>query len=204
MNKQEKNIEDVIIIPDKSDIDDFYFDHFLDNPETVAVIAEKSIIEYLMYEALDLFAAVSIRKVDLELDEDNAEYMMTLDDDCNMVVCPIEFYDDDYFTDIGYAYVSMDGDISQMTINHLLDRDVKIVLFGNDCDEKCDDDDDNGKLDSYSETHTISRSDDGTPEGFTKSWATNKYGCGVYSSYSFFSDNLDLLRNIANEFGIKI
>ena len=61
--------------------------------------------------------------------------MITGDDDGYMVVQPVEYYDDKYFNDIGYAFVDMDGCVDQMTIDVLLDRDVEIVLFGYDDDE---------------------------------------------------------------------
>ena len=84
---------------------------------------------------------ITVQSVDLELDNEDAEYMISVDDDGYMVVQPVEYYDDKYFNDIEYAFVDMDGCVEQMTIDNLLNRDVEIELFGIDecsCDEcKC-------------------------------------------------------------------
>ena len=53
-----------------------------------------------------------------------------------------------------------------------------------------------------SESTYISRAKDGTPEGFSKSWVTVKDGKTCYSSYCHYSDNLDMLREIASDFGV--
>ncbi len=55
-----------------------------------------------------------------------------------------------------------------------------------------------------SESTYISRSKDGTPEGFSKSWITAKNGMICYSSYSHYSNNLDILKNIAFDFDVKL
>ena len=52
---------------------------------------------------------ITVKRVDLELDSEDAEYMISVDDDGYMVVQPIEYYDDKYFEAIEYAYVDMDG-----------------------------------------------------------------------------------------------
>ena len=79
---------------------------------------------------------ITVKRVDLELDSEDAEYMISVDDDGYMVVQPVEYYDDKYFKDIEYAFVDMDGCVEQMTIDNLLNRDVEIVLFGID-DDAC-------------------------------------------------------------------
>lgn len=55
-----------------------------------------------------------------------------------------------------------------------------------------------------SESVYIRRSKDGTPEGFSKSWCTVKDGVTCYSSYSHYSNNLDMLRKIAKDFGVAL
>ena len=73
---------------------------------------------------------ITFKRFDLELVSEDAEYMISVDDDGYMVVQPVEYYDDKYFKDIEYAFVDMDGCVDQMTIDNLLDRDVDIILFG--------------------------------------------------------------------------
>lgn len=65
--------------------------------------------------------------------------------------------------------------------------------------EKCDYNDTN-----HSESTHISRAKDGTPEGFTKSWSTIGNGVTCYSSYSHYNNDIDILREIAKKFGVKL
>ena len=140
MNKQEKNIVDILTFDEIDDIVYIFIDKVYHTDKTVALITNKELIEYAMDELLE-DSYITVKRVDLELDSEDVEYMISVDDDGYMVVQPVEYYDDKYFNDIEYAFVDMDGCVEQMTIDNLLDRDVKIVLFGIDeCDcDKCDD-----------------------------------------------------------------
>ena len=139
MNKQEKNIVDILTFDEIEDIVNVFIHKLYNTDKTVALISNKYLIEYAMEELL-ADDDISVRKVELELGED-AEYMISVDDGY-MVVQPIEYYDDKYFNDIEYAFVDMDGCVEQMTIDNLLDRNVKIVLFGIDDECNCDECDD--------------------------------------------------------------
>ena len=137
MNKQEKNIVDILTFDEIEDIVDIFIDKVYHTDKTAALITNKELVEYAMNELLE-DSYITVKRVDLELDSEDAEYMISVDDDGYMVVQPVEYYDDKYFNDIEYAFVDMDGCVEQMTIDNLLDRDVKIVLFGIDecdCDE---------------------------------------------------------------------
>ena len=141
MNKQEKNIVDILSFDEIEDIVDIFIDKVYHTDKTVALITNKELVEYAK-DVLINDEYIAVKRVDLELDSEDAEYMISVDDDGYMVVQPVEYYDDKYFKDIEYAFVDMDGCVDQMTIDNLLDRDVEIVLFGYDdvcgCDE-CDD-----------------------------------------------------------------
>ena len=138
MNKQEKNIVDILTFDEIEDIVDIFIDKVYHTDKTVALITNKELVEYAMDVLLE-DSYITVKRVDLELDSEYAEYMISVDDDGYMVVQPVEYYDDKYFNDIEYAFVDMDGCVEQMTIDNLLDRDVEIELFGYedecDCDE---------------------------------------------------------------------
>ena len=137
MNKQEKNIVDVLTFDEIEDIVDIFIDKVYHTDKTVALITNKELVEYAMDELLE-DSYITVKRVDLELDSEYAEYMISVDDDGYMVVQPVEYYDDKYFNDIEYAFVDMDGCVEQMTIDNLLNRDVEILLFGIDDDCSCD------------------------------------------------------------------
>ena len=142
MNKQEKNIVDILTFDEIEDIVDIFIDKVYHTDKTVALITNKELVEYAMDVLLN-DDCITVKRVDLELDSEDTEYMISVDDDGYMVVQPIEYYDDKYFNGIEYAFVDMDGCVEQMTIDNLLDRDVELVLFGigecscDECDE-CD------------------------------------------------------------------
>ena len=139
MNKQEKNIVDILTFDEIEDIVDIFIDKVYHTDKTVALITNKELVEYAMDELLE-DSYITVKRVDLELDSEDVEYMISVDDDGYMVVQPVEYYDDKYFNGIEYAFVDMDGCVEQMTIDALLDRDVELVLFGIgecSCDE-CD------------------------------------------------------------------
>ena len=145
MNKQEKNIVDILTFDEIEDIVDIFIDKVYHTDKTVALITNKELVEYAMDELLN-DDCITVKRVDLELDSEYAEYMISVDDDGYMVVQPVEYYDDKYFNDIEYAFVDMDGCVEQTTIDNLLDRDVEIELFGyedecgcDECKECCDD-----------------------------------------------------------------
>ena len=129
MNKQEKNIVDILTFDEIEDIVDIFIDKVYHTDKTVALITNKELVEYAMNELLN-DDCITVKRVDLELDSEDVEYMISVDDDGYMVVQPVEYYDDKYFNGIEYAFVDMDGCVEQMTIDNLLDRNVEVVLFG--------------------------------------------------------------------------
>ena len=137
MNKQEKNIVDILTFDETEDIVDIFIDKVYHTDKTVALITNKELVEYAMDELLN-DDCITVKRVDLELDSEDAIYMISVDDDGYMVVQPVEYYGDKYFKDIEYAFVDMDGCVDQMTIDNLLDRNVEIVLFGYEDERKCD------------------------------------------------------------------
>ena len=172
MNKQEKNIVDILTFDEIEDIVDIFIDKIRHADETVALIANKDLVECVMEDIIydDYF---SVKRVDLELDD--VEYMISVDGDGNIVVQPIEYYDDKYFNDIEYAFVDMDGCVEQMTIDNLLDRDIPIVLFGHEDSYECD-----CKV-CKSKNKELDIDEDG------HSFSISKVNENGYSSYSFYS-----------------
>lgn len=136
MNKQEKNIVDILTFDEIEDIVDIFINKVYHTDKTIALITNKELVEYAMDELFN-DDCITVKRVDLELDSEDAEYMISVDDDGYMVVQPVEYYDDKYFKDIQFAFVDMDGCVDQITIDNLLDRDVEIVLFGYDDECGC-------------------------------------------------------------------
>lgn len=80
--------------------------------------------------------------------------------------------------------------------------EVGIIDEECDCDEcqcTCTDKD----TDDSESTH-ISRDKEGNPLGFSKTWSTVRDGVHCYSSYSHYSSDVDMLRSIASDFGVRL
>ena len=57
----------------------------------------------------------------------------------------------------------------------------------------------------HSNSVTVSRDKFGTPTGFTKSWfRDNGDGVSQYSSYSYYCNNEDMLRDLAQDLGVEL
>lgn len=96
------------------------------------------------------------------------------------------------------AYV-MDN-CSSAVFKHIESEEIYEICVGENNDELSNTLNDT----QNSESTYISRAKDGTPEGFSKSWVTVKDGMTCYSSYSHYSDNIDMLKKIASDFGVKL
>ena len=172
MNKQEKNIKDVLTFENIEDIVESFIEKLYNTDKTVALISDKKIVRKAM-DTLMSIDYITVKRVDLDIDD--AEYMISVDGDGNMVVQPIEYYDNKYFMGIEYAFVDMDGIICQATIDNLLERNIPIVLFGDEdgyececevCKTKCNE----LSIDEDSHSFSISKADS-----------------NGYTSYSFYS-----------------
>ena len=174
MNKQEKNIKDVLTFENIEDIIESFIEKLYNTDKTVALISDKKIVRKAMDTLMNI-DYITVKRVDLELDIDDAEYMISVDGDGNMVVQPIEYYDNKYFMGIEYAFVDMDGIICQATIDNLLERNIPIVLFGHedgsDCEcEVC-----------KTNCNELSIGED------SHSFSISKADSNGYTSYSFYS-----------------
>lgn len=80
-----------------------------------------------------------------------------------------------------------------------------------DCYDDCEKrEDSDGKYEdlydytSNSNSVVVSKSKDGTPNGFTKSWYTDRDNQFSSYTYSFQCDNLDIVKKVAKDFGIRL
>lgn len=138
MNKYAENISDIITLDATEEIVDIFLESLEMTDRTTGIIANKELIEYAMGEALAQ-DWINVRRIDIELND--LEYMLSVDDDGDLVVQPVIEYADKYFSSMETVYISMDGDVSQDIIDNCVDRDVNVILFGyenepNECDCK--------------------------------------------------------------------
>lgn len=198
---------EIIELEELTDIAEMLITSFTDldlYDNTISVVANRDLIGYVMNEVLSI-DEFTIRKIDLEIDEHDFPYMISISKDKNITVEPIEVLTE-AFSDADIVYISMEGDIDQYIIDYCLNRDKKVILFGledeparncSNCRETSLDTDD-------TESTHISRDKDGNILGFTKSWSTNNGDTSYYSSYSHYSTDKSALKEIAKNFGVKL
>ena len=133
MNKYEENISDIITLDATEEIVDIFLESLEMTDKTTGIIANKELVEYAMGEALAQ-DWINVRRVDIELED--LEYMLSVDNDGDLVVQPVADFKDKYFSSMETVYISMDGDVSQDVIDNCIDRDVNVILFG--YEDECD------------------------------------------------------------------
>ena len=175
----------------------------LEEYKDVAIIAKyeeaRQIIKELMCIGYDLH---SIVMHDVEYDGYEAEYIISLYDD-ELWVEPM-MRESGYITDDSPIMYVL-GNCSSKVIPYCKGKVVFEITVGEEecgCDEcqcSCKDND----TDDSESTH-ISRDKHGNPLGFSKTWSTVRDGVHCYSSYSHYSSDVDMLRNIASDFGVRL
>ena len=133
-------------------------------------------------------------------------YMMFVRQDCGVSIEPAYGKKGvPIIHDAKTAFIFMD-DCKQDVVDYCVKSDKNVVLFDYedecDCDERqcsCTDKD----TDDSESTH-ISRDKHGNPLGLSKTWSTVRDGVHCYSSYSHYSSDVDMLRSIASDFGVRL
>ena len=97
--------------------------------------------------------------------------------------------------DVVFVHEDVDGNFIKKN------ADENIVLFS-----VCDEGDDCNDLncEGCSESTYVTKDDDGTPVGFTKSKSTFHDGYTEQYNFSYYSDNFDFLRVVADAFGVEL
>ena len=181
--KKENKYEtiEMLDLEDKAeDIVDIFIDKILETDKTVGLIANREIAEYLMDFLLDI-DEISIRKINLPNDSENDEFFVSVTDDGELTVVPIEEFSVLDSTDI--FYIDMDGDIEQNIINYCVNWDKEVILFGQ-AEDDCDGDCENCSVHDETYLHT-SEDEDGNTHGFTASRSDGE----SYMSYSYYSSD---------------
>lgn len=98
-------------------------------------------------------------------------------------------------------YIDCDK-IFEFSVNEIDDADEDEMCCSGCAD--CEDTDDEITT-HHSNSVTVSRDKFGTPTGFTKSWfRDNGDGVSQYSSYSYYCNDEDILRDMARDLDIKL
>ena len=114
MNKQEKNIVDILTFDEIEDIVDIFIDKVYHTDKTVALITNKELVEYAMDVLLN-DDCITVKRVDLELDSEYAEdvsvrFLVPLTERTSMEKQLLESFQGSAKTEIeDYGYYAKNG-----------------------------------------------------------------------------------------------
>ena len=179
----------------------------VDEYENVAIIAKYDEANAIVRELLCMgYDIASIHLGKEEFDEYYDEYIISIDNidgDTTEVWCEPFKRGDKYIIDDSVITFVMDNCSSACIPNCKGDVVIEVGIGNDECDScECCDCTDKDTDDSES-TH-ISRDKHGNPLGFSKTWSTVRDGVHCYSSYSHYSSDVNMLRSIASDFGVKL
>lgn len=173
------------------------FDSLENEFDDISIIAKydeaKEIIKKLLFVGFD------INSLEIYSNDYYEEYIISIDSDMS-VWCEKFKRETGYINDTPSVAYVMDN-CNSAVFKHINSDEIYEVCIGENDDEKTQ----STSLDTNnSESIYISRSKDGTPEGFSKSWFTVEDGITCYSSYSHYSNDINALKDIASDFGVKL
>lgn len=179
----------------------------------IAVYAKRDLINELFVSLISdgyIFSYADFDNLD-DMVKDTI-YLMMIMDDCRVSIEPaisdsgiVIMHDADKV--LIYADDCEDK-CGKRIIDYCVNEDMNITYFDLDGNDKCEinetDECSYKENQSIAETINIIRNDNGNPEGFTKS-LFHKVGNGSYcTSYSYYDNDVETLKKVADEFGIKI
>lgn len=205
--KSDEFVQDVILEDVKTLVDDISdkFDTIKDAFGDISIIAKYESAKEIIAELVCIgYPLVSIEFEKPDWGNYYDEYLISLNFDG--IWCEKFRRDSGYLTDESTITYILD-DCSSKVISKCKSEMVYEV-----CIEECDEDecskcccDESTDLDTNeSETTYVSRDKNGTPLGFSKTWSTEEDGVHCYSSYSHYSNNLSMLKEIASDFGVRL
>ena len=175
-------------------------DNGLDEVEFIGYYDDVSIVlkNLLMF---DETSPCFINMVDSEYDDYEKEYSIILDSDMN-IWCEKAYMDDEYlFVVSEKVYVADDCDpellenietcedrVYEVTYSLEPEKETKKACPGNG---------------SHGVLTRVATDESGKLRGFEKSWETHEDGFNYKSSYSFFSSNEEMLKNMLANFDVK-
>lgn len=175
------------------------FDSLENEFSEISIIAKyyeaKEIIKELLCLGFDI-ASLDIHDELWENYYDEYIISVSCDEECHSVWCEKFKRETGYINDTPSVAYIMDN-CSSNVIKHIDSEKIYEVCVGEEEESRLSDT-------QNSESIYVSRAKDGTPIGFSKSWSTVNNGVTCYSSYSHYSDNINMLKAIASDFGVDL
>lgn len=198
-----------IIIENILDIADFMYDKVAEKRGDVTFIELYNDASEVIKSLLMSYGDVRPYHITLEpedWDGYDKEYLVTLDNEMNIWCEKAYSMENKTYLYMESACVLVADDCNSAILKDIEYDEIYEVSY--DLDEDLEDnseDDEELLIKNENEGATISRTKDGRVAGFSKTWSnTDEDGVSYYSSFSHYSDNEELVKKLAKEFGIRI
>lgn len=191
-----------ILIDDIVDICNIMLDKVEAGYESVSFVGKYDDTKVLIKELLLSDDETFISLADLEPDglySYNKEYIVSLDNEMNVWVEKAYDEDDECYIWIGDNCVLVADDCNSALLKAIESKEVYEVGYdlGDEC--KCD----CCKAENQETITRVVTDDSGKIKGFEKTWTTKSDGMNYRTSYSFYSNNESMLKDMLDNFDIK-
>jgi hypothetical protein len=165
----------------------------------------QTIVKYLLL--FDDTLAYSIELVPEEWSNYEKEYYVSIDSDLNVICTKAYNCNTEHYLEETTDVLFIADDCSSVILSKVdCDEDDKIEVSYEEDECECD-----GNCgccgakdtDNHEEITRVARDDEGNLRGFEKSWSTHEDGLHYHSTYSFYSNNQNMLKNMLENFSIK-
>ena len=191
-----------IIIEDIFEVAELMYDTASDGKDTTFVGLYEDVVELI--KDLAIFDDVFIERIDVEPDflrGYEKEFYVELDTEMRLWVEKAYNLDNEVYMYNETEILFVADDCNSKILDRVDYQDAYEISYGVDeCTGNCECCDCN---DSHEVVTRVATDDDGKLRGFEKSWNTFEDGLHYQSTYSFFSSNEDMLKNMLNNFDIK-
>ena len=199
-----------LLVEDMIDVAELMYDMITNGRESVSFIGKYEDTARLIKELLMIYDETHIHQVSIEtIDWDgyDKEYIVTLDDDMN-IWCE-KAYQEEYnrylFVDDECVLVS--DDCNSKILDGIDSDEVYEVGYDFDDEETCQCNCENCTCNEESDKQEVitrvATDENGKVKGFEKSWSTREGNTNYHTTYSFYSNNDSMLKDMMKNFDIK-
>ena len=197
-----------VIIEDIFDVAEIMHDNAADGHETTFIGLYDDVSELLKSLPICCDDGVDFVRIDLEpveLDGYDKEYYVSINEDMELWCCKAYDYNNECYL-FDETDIVLIADDSNSKIIEYVDYN-EIIEVGYEIDEpECNGDCENCNIGNENGHEVITRvatDEDGKLRGFEKSWETKEDGLTYHSTYSFYSNNQEMLKSMLENFKIK-
>ena len=199
-----------LLVEDITNVAELMYDMVADGYDDISFVCKYEDATHLIKELLMSYDETNVYQVSIEtIDWDgyDKEYIVTLDGDMN-IWCE-KAYQEEYnrYLFITDECVLVADDCNSKILDSIDSDEVYEVGYNLDNEEECHCNCENCKCNEESDKHEVitrvATDESGKVKGFEKSWNTKDGSINYHTTYSFYSNNDSMLKDMMKNFDIK-